>query len=384
MFLGCALCAALAGPLPAQAQGRYAVTPVAAANSSATDINRLGQVAGNIDTGGAYHAFISSGGVTTDLGSLGGQGSFAARMNDLGQVVGTSATGADGASAAFIYSNGIMSALPLAPFGAAQGINNAGAVTGTAWVPGADGDGSYHAYVLQGGKLTDLGTAGRLESRGYDINSLGHVAGSIATPDSGPPNRPTNAMYFHDGQMIDLGTGGYSGPWSVANAINDHDQLAGSLGVDFPDDPGQLYPTLAFVFQNGQMQTLGGFGPNLSSWAGDINNLGQVVGAGFTGFGQDHWVQHAFIWQNGALTDLNSLIDPTSGWVIEDATAINDLGQIAGKACMGGTCYAVRLDLVSAVPEPRTAGMLLAGLGLLGVAVRRPARRRRGSLPRRC
>jgi probable HAF family extracellular repeat protein len=188
-------------------------------------------------------------------------------------------------------------------------------------------------------------------------------------------------MLYRNGVMTDLGAGGFMGPWSHANAINDHDQVVGMLGVDFPDAGGELYPTLAFLYRDGVLGTLGGFGPNLSSWAGDINNLGQIVGGGYFGAAG---TSHAFLYENGSMLDLNSLIDPGTGWVIEDATAINDLGQIAGKACMGGTCYAVRLDLVSAVPEPAAAAMLLAGLGLMGMTLRRPARRRRGWLPRRC
>ncbi|MGZ5199891.1 MAG: hypothetical protein ACXWC4_08985 [Telluria sp.] len=66
--------------------------------------------------------------------------------------------------------------------------------------------------------------------------------------------------------------------------------------------------------------------------------------------------------------------------MIEDATSINDLGQIAGKACLGSECYAVRLDLVAAVPEPASFSMLPGGAGLFALlgALRRPARRRRG------
>ncbi len=59
------------------------------------------------------------------------------------------------------------------------------------------------------------------------------------------------------------------------------------------------------------------------------------------------------------MVDLNTLIDPASGWVITDANGINGAQQIAATACRGGAigeCYAVRLDLVSAVPEPENPG----------------------------
>jgi uncharacterized protein (DUF2252 family) len=36
------------------------------------------------------------------------------------------------------------------------------------------------------------------------------------------------------------------------------------------------------------------------------------------------------------MRDLNSLISPTSGWVLEAATVINDAGQIAGVGRLNG------------------------------------------------
>jgi probable HAF family extracellular repeat protein len=39
---------------------------------------------------------------------------------------------------------------------------------------------------------------------------------------------------------------------------------------------------------------------------------------------------HAFLYQNGVMQDLNRLLPPGSGWVLEAATAINGSGEIAG------------------------------------------------------
>ena len=35
------------------------------------------------------------------------------------------------------------------------------------------------------------------------------------------------------------------------------------------------------------------------------------------------------------MVDLNSLIDPSSGWVLSEANGINDLGQIVGGGSLG-------------------------------------------------
>jgi probable HAF family extracellular repeat protein len=48
-------------------------------------------------------------------------------------------------------------------------------------------------------------------------------------------------------------------------------------------------------------------------------------GAGFTN-------PRAFLWQDGVMTDLNTLIPPGSSLSLQAAQEINDLGQIVGQA----------------------------------------------------
>ena len=76
-----------------------------------------------------------------------------------------------------------------------------------------------------------------------------------------------------------------------------------------------------------------------------------------------------------ALVDLNTLIDPALGWHIFSARANNDLGQIVGYGCRGDNCGLVRLDLTGAVPEPRTAWLLVPGLLAMARARRHQQRR---------
>jgi probable HAF family extracellular repeat protein len=104
------------------------------------------------------------------------------------------------------------------------------------------------------------------------------------------------------------------------------------------------------------MTDLGG----ASSEARGINASGQVVGWSVkTTYGN----QFAFLYSNGMLTDLNQLIDPTSGLYLSEARAINDSGQIVGygQGPAGEIAF-----ILTPVPEPATMALLaLGGLAML-------------------
>src|SRR5207253_8662749 len=83
-------------------------------------INAVGWVVGTADTaGGDFHAFLSAGGATQDLGTLGGKTSTATSLNAAGQVVGKAETAA-GAMHAFLFSARAMTDL-----GTLGGMNSA-------------------------------------------------------------------------------------------------------------------------------------------------------------------------------------------------------------------------------------------------------------------
>jgi probable HAF family extracellular repeat protein len=101
-------------------------------------LNEHDQVVGGSFTSptGNRHAFLWSEGTMRDLGTLGGDYSFALDVNDLGEVVGWSET-ADGETHAFLWRDGTMTDLgallpdPTRPSQATE-INNRGQVLG--WV----------------------------------------------------------------------------------------------------------------------------------------------------------------------------------------------------------------------------------------------------------
>src|SRR5262249_7433376 len=71
------------------------------------------------------------------------------------------------------------------------------------------------------------------------------------------------------------------------------------------------------------------------SWAWDLNSRDQVVGISLP-FPCDFSVAHAFLWEDGAMVDLNSLISPPSNFTLVYATGINEAGEIVGNGVPAG------------------------------------------------
>jgi probable HAF family extracellular repeat protein len=65
-----------------------------------------------------------------------------------------------------------------------------------------------------------------------------------------------------------------------------------------------------------------------------INDRDQVVGA--ANVADDGAHLHAFLWENGVLLDLNTLLPEKSGWTLEEARDINNRGQICGTGVLNG------------------------------------------------
>lgn len=308
-----------------------------------TAMNNLGHVVGWGLSDDAHTAIVHDGTSGTFIGSPGGP-SFAYGINDAGQIVGRTDR------AAFIYSGGTFTEIG-GPGSLASGINNAGQVTGATLA-----DNTFHGFIYSNGQLTDLAPGN--SSAGMGINSHGQVAGWIDAL------LPKPAL-FSNGTATDLSAALPSSIPSRASAINDNGQMLMQTS-----NMGDGAVT-AFLYADGVATAMGRLGPfEEETLARDLNNAGIAVGNTI-----NTRARTGFIWQDGALYDINTLVSGLSDWHIEEAVGINENNQIAAYACRGDfgdyQCGTLLLSAVAPVPEPSTYAMMVGGLGLLGFMARR-------------
>jgi probable HAF family extracellular repeat protein len=318
-------------------------------------MNNSGKIVGIF--GGAAAVWTSAG--ITSIGAV-APDSLGYGINDRGDIAG------DWQGDAFMYSNGALrdiGRLGTWAGSSARGINDAGQVIGNGYYGIGE---RQRGFIYTDGVIRIIPTFGGDWSYAAAVNSSGQVAG-IATIDSTDFISPTrHAILYQDRTMHDLGSLG--GLVSEAYDLNDAGQVVGMSQTN-PDDA--YSPSHAFLYAGGTMIDLGFLG-GANARANGINNAGQVVG--WSELAGDGGLTHAFLYANHAMVDLNSLIDPASGWEITSATDINDAHQILAFGCRLDACTAVRMDLISAVPELRAWGMLLAGIVLIGGLRRREQR----------
>jgi len=279
--------------------------------ATAQAINASGVAVGtstNVDA--HFRAVRWDGGLTT-LGVLPGlPESAATALDGSGRIFAVGYNFNQVGGAAFVWESGFIT--PLGAF-EPRGCNDAGAVVGSAYTA-TSGLWFERACVYSAGTLTVLGTLGGSAAEAYDIDSAGRIAGSSLTL----ANTTPHACLWVGGVARDLG--GLGGARAQAWAIADDGSVVG-----FSELPGgPAHAVLYKVDAAGSVLSrtdLGSLRPGASSFAAGVNLNGEIVG---TSDGR------AFLWQDGQLTDLNTLIDPASGWRLDFASAINDDGAIVG------------------------------------------------------
>lgn len=98
--------------------------------------------------------------------------------------------------------------------------------------------------------------------------------------------------------------------------------------------------------------------------------LGHFIGAGAVHVQCNNSTQHAFVFTTSyGMQDLNHLIATGSGWILMDARAINDRGQITGVGKFGAETHAFLLTpilpplQITSITELENGEMRIRGLG---------------------
>ena len=273
------------------------------------DVSDSGFVIGQVSHG-AYSNAMYYDGTIHELPSPAGPGvsSQALSINDVGQIVG-SFDNADGTSTPFLLSNNVLSDLTIRGVATANAINDADLVTGTLGKPSHTLEGPAYFMGAGGGAYTRLRSIRpHSPSGGMAINASGRIVGWSDLPSRSGVETPHAFDFF---THTDFGPGS-------DNAVNNNGDSAGYIITNSA--------TTAFVALNGSRVLLGTLG-GTSSKAYGINDDDTVVGSSdVAGVG----ATHAFIYSNGNMVDLNTLVDPSLDVTLTNAFAINASGQIVG------------------------------------------------------
>jgi probable HAF family extracellular repeat protein len=178
--------------------------------------------------------------------------------------------------------------------------------------------------------LNSINDAGITVGYKYRYGLAGSAAILIDT--NGPVNDASDVVYL-------------STPYGgSAVAINNSNMVTGTTGSN--SSTGEYAHAFLYDYNANTVIDLGTLPVNdtesgLSSAAYDINDLNQVVGSSRLITANtslnDPAKYHAFIWEDGQMSDLNSMVQELpAGWILNRATAINENGDIAGVGLFAG------------------------------------------------
>jgi probable HAF family extracellular repeat protein len=222
----------------------------------------------------------------------------------------------------------------------AHGVNDFGQVVGFSPVQAWNSD---HVFHWQNGVLAELDGSPfyPLGHLAFDINNQGQIVGEFQ---DWTALENYNAFIWHSG-VYELLPNLPLYDSSTAVAIN---AFGATVGWSYAVAQGSGSEGTATIWFEGEVESVGKLDGDQSSMALGINDGGQVVGwSGVAGNSR------AFLWHNGMIMDLNSLLPRNSEWILTEAVDINNLGMIAGTGTRNGEMRAFLLKPPSAAASER-------------------------------
>lgn len=310
---------ALAATAPAAGATWYIVQDLGAlpgdTSAIATSINSQGDVVGWSNGPGGYRGFVytAAGGMVALPGLPDRPRAFPRKINDAGDIAGTADAGGTDLGHAVRWRGGVpqdLGTLPVGPYSAAWGINNAGDVVGESHTQ-VNGINVVHAVLYTDALgMVDL-TPTSDGATAHGINDAGQIAGYRLFGGA------YRAFRWANGSFLDLGV-----LPGMAHSFGYAIEPGGGVAGHSTSASGNSERIFRYTDSAG-LQDLGGTGEHNTAFG--INASGTVVGA----LGQS--ASRAFVYTDQAgLQNLNDLIDQSRGWLLQAAYDINTAGQIVG------------------------------------------------------
>jgi len=173
------------------------------------------------------------------------------------------------------------------------------------------------AFLWQNGNMKDLGNFGGTCTFPDDLNDQGQVVGLSTLAG----DQFQHAFLWNHGSLNDLPNtiGGSNG---AAIALNNAGDAVGWASLPGDQD------VRAALWRNNTMTDLGTVDGDPCSVGSSINATKQVIGVSVPAC--DFSQTRAFLWEDGSIVDLNTLIPPHSELYLTSPETINDQGEIAG------------------------------------------------------
>jgi uncharacterized membrane protein len=329
---------------PAPAYTLTVLSPPGAGDLSfANGLNDAGLVTGTARTtteSRPQFATSWSGATPTNLGGLpDATFSRAFDINADGISVGEAFTPTPEASRAVAFTpEGVVpvGSLNASGSGVANDINDRGQVTGVSY------NGTYsRAFLGRIGKIAELPTPDIDDdvttTRGNAVSQRGDVAGaSFVVHEHGDHTHTVAQATLWSGFEATLLAGSEEDLASHAYGLNDAGLVVGeeSDGTDWH----------ATVWRDGEIERLAGIEGLRHARAQAVNGSGDIVGHATGFYGNSSFNGLAMLWRDGQAIDLNTQIDLPEGFVLRNATDINEQGVIVGSVSTPDGTRAVRLD----------------------------------------